>query len=250
MNQKILLKMTKIHKLILLACCFFLTFSCDTLTEVQKELNNVMEEDRLTEDEVARGLKEALITGTSKGTQTVSKVDGYFMNPKIKIPFPPNAVKVENKLRDIGLGSEVDKVVKTLNRAAEEAAKEAKPIFVSAIKQMTIRDAWEILRGPDDAATEYLKRTTSDQLRSKFRPVVDNALDKTNATKYWNDVISTYNKIPLVEKMNPDLNSYVTGKAMEGLFYMVEQEEGKIRKDPAARATDLLKRVFDEKHRQ
>ena len=132
----------------------------------------------------------------------------------------------------------------TLNRGAEDAAREAKPIFISAIRQMTIQDAWGILKGEDNAATEYLKKTTSAQLYEKFRPVIANSLSKVNATKYYGDLVTAYNKIPLVEKVNPDLEDYATTKAMEGLFLLIAQEEKNIRQDPVARTTDLLKKVF------
>ena len=144
------------------------------------------------------------------------------------------------------MGSEVDRFVMTLNRGAEEAAKEAKPIFISAIKSMTIQDAWGILRGEPDAATQYLKRTTSAQLREKFKPVIQNALNKVNATKYYGDIVNTYNQIPLVQDVNPDLNEYATEKAMEGLFALIAKEEKNIRENPVARTTELLKKVFKE----
>lgn len=198
----------------------------------------------LTTTEVAEGLKEALIKGISTGSDQASLLDGYFKNPQIKIPFPPDVKKVEDRLRQIGMGGEVDKFVMTLNRGAEEAAKEAKPIFIAAIKGMTIQDAWGILRGDENAATEYLKRTTSTQLYEKFEPVIANSLNKVNATKYYGDLVNTYNKIPLVEKVNPDLNDYATNKAMDGLFLLIAAEEKKIREDPVARTTDLLKKVF------
>ncbi len=198
----------------------------------------------LTAAEVAEGLKEALIQGTNKGADIVSVADGYFKNPSIKILFPPDVKKVEDRLRQMGLGNEVDRFVMTLNRGAEEAAKEAKPIFVSAIRAMTIDDAFAILRGEEDAATQYLRRTTSVQLKQKFLPVIQSALEKTNATRYYSDLVSTYNKIPLVEKVNPDLDDYASDKAIDGLFFMIAQEEKNIRENPAARVTDLLKRVF------
>ena len=201
-------------------------------------------EQPLTEEEVGRGLKEALTMGIKKGADLVSKEDGYFNNPSIKIPFPTDAIKVANKLRNMGFGQQVDRVILTLNRGAEHAAKEAKPIFINAIKQMTFADAIHILKGGENAATEYLKRTTSNQLRIKFKPVIQNSLDQVSATKYWTDVITIYNKIPLVEKVDPDLNSFVTQKAIDGLFFMIAKEEAKIRKDPLARVTELLKRVF------
>jgi len=212
-----------------------------TMGEVNKALGS---QSSLTTAEVAEGLKEALINGITNGSNTASQIDGYFKNPKIKIPFPPDVKKVEDKLRQIGLGNEVDKFVMTLNRGAEDAAKEAKPIFISAIKQMTIQDAWSILKGSDNAATEYLRKTTSAQLYEKFNPVISNSLNKVNATKYYGDIVNTYNKIPLVEKVNPDLDDYATNKAMDGLFTLIAEEEKKIRVDPVARTTELLKRVF------
>ncbi len=202
----------------------------------------------LTTAEVAEGLKEALVKGISTGSDQASQLDGYFKNPQLKIPFPPDVQKVEDRLRQIGLGSEVDKFVMTLNRGAEDAAKEAKPIFIAAIKSMTIQDAWAILRGDEDAATVYLRRTTSALLYEKFQPVIANSLNKVNATKYYSDLVNTYNKIPLVEKVNPDLNDYATNKAMDGLFLLIAGEEKKIREDPIARTTDLLKRVFGNKN--
>ena len=198
----------------------------------------------LTANEVGEGLKEALIVGISKGSDLVSITDGYFKNPEIKIPFPPDVKKVEDRLRQIGLGGEVDKFIMTLNRGAEDAAKEAKPIFIAAIKQMTIDDAWAILKGEPDAATQYLKRTTSPQLKEKFSPVIQTSLDKVSATKYYKDLVTRYNSIPLVQKVNPDLNEYATELAMQGLFTMIAKEEKNIRQDPIARTTELLKRVF------
>lgn len=212
-----------------------------TLGEVNKSLGGSAP---LTTTEVAQGLKEALIKGISNGSDLVSQLDGYFKNPEIKIPFPPDVKKVEDKLRQVGLGSEVDKFVMTLNRGAEDAAREAKPIFIEAIKSMTIQDAWAILRGEEDAATQYLKRTTSGLLKEKFKPVIQNSLEKVNATKYYGDIVTRYNQIPLVQKVNPELDDYATDKAIEGLFVMIAKEEKSIRENPAARTTELLKRVF------
>lgn len=217
-----------------------------TIGEVNKAMGGTTEKP-LTTAEVGEGLKEALINGVSKGSDQVSQLDGYFKNPQIKIPFPPEVQKVEKTLRDIGLGGEVDKFVMTLNRGAEDAAKEAKPIFVSAIKSMTIQDAWAILRGEENAATEYLRKTTSAQLKEKFKPVIQNSLNKVNATKYYGELVTRYNKIPLVEKVNPNLDDYATDKAIEGLFVMIAKEEKNIRQDPVARTTELLKKVFGYK---
>jgi hypothetical protein len=200
----------------------------------------------LTATEVGEGLKEALVKGISIGADQVSQVDGYFKNPQLKIPFPPDVKKVEDKLRQIGLGNEVDKFVMTLNRGAEDAAKEAKPIFITAIRSMTIQDAWAILRGEPDAATQYLKKTTTLQLKEKFSPVIQNSLDKVSATKHYSDLVNTYNKIPLVQKVNPDLNEYATDLAIQGLFTMIAKEEKNIRENPIARTTELLKKVFGQ----
>lgn len=201
----------------------------------------------LSTEEIGEGLKEALTNGVSKGSDLVSQVNGYFGNAEIKIPFPPEVKQVETKLRQIGMGSEVDKFIESLNRGAEDAAKEAKPIFVSAIKQMTIQDAWDILKGEDDAATKYLSRTTSPLLTEKFKPVIQNSLNKVNATKYYSDLVNTYNKIPLVKKVNPNLDDYATEKAIQGLFVMIAKEEKNIRANPGARTSELLKKVFGAK---
>ncbi len=198
----------------------------------------------LSTDEVVSGLKQALQVGINKGADSASKLNGYFLNPVIKIPFPPEVVKIETALRKIGLGSEVDKFVLALNRGAEEAAKEAKPIFINAILSMNFSDAWAILKGEKNAATMYLKRTTSEQLIAAFSPVVEKALQKTQATRYYSDLANTYNKLPFVQKVNPDLKLYATQKAIDGLFILVENEEAKIRENPWARTTDLLKKVF------
>jgi len=227
----------------------FILPSCSNaqfLKKINKAVNEVTS-GGYTDSEAAQGIKEALIKGTDESVSVVSLVDGYFGNPQIKIPFPPEAVKIESKLRAVGMGSQVDKAVLSINRAAEDAAKEAKPIFVAAIKGMSIRDAIGIVKGKENAATLYLKSTTSPELKIKFQPVIKISLDKVNATKYWGDLINTYNKIPLVEKMNPDLTAYVTDRAIEGLFVMIAKEELKIRKDPVARTTELLRKVFGSK---
>jgi len=200
----------------------------------------------LTANEVSEGFKEALVKGISIGADQVSQLDGYFKNLEIRIPFPPDVKNVEEKLRQIGLGGEVDKFILTLNRGAEQAAKEAKPIFITAIRSMTIEDAWSILKGDEDAATQYLERTTSVQLKEKFKPVIQQALQQVNATKYYGDLVNTYNRIPLVQKVNPDLNEYATDLAIQGLFTMIAKEEKNIRDNPAARTTELLRKVFGQ----
>lgn len=215
-----------------------------TSQQISQVLNDMMAEGNPTTTEVAAGLKEALTQGITKGAAAASQTDGYLGNALIRIPFPPEVAKVETRLRQIGLGGEVDKFVTALNRGAEEAAKEAAPIFVSAIRQMTIQDAWAILKGEKDAATQYLMRVTSAELRSKFQPVIKSAIDKTNATRFYGDLVTTYNKIPFVEQVNPNLDEYATDKALEGLFTLVKNEEANIRENPGARTTALLKKVF------
>lgn len=226
----------------ILLILFVICSSC-TVQQVQQALGGYLDEE-LTQEEVIAGLKEALIKGISEGAGHASKVNGYLGNPEIKIPFPPDVQKVERKLRDIGLGNQVDKFVETLNRGAEEAAKEAKPIFVDVIKGMTLQDAWGILKGTDDAATQYLKDKTTARLTTRFQPVIKKALDQTSATRYYADIINTYNKIPLVDDVDPDLENYATARAIDGLFKLIADEEKKIRANPAARTTDLLKKVF------
>jgi len=199
--------------------------------------------DSLTTSDVVAGLKEALVTGTNRSVQQLSAADGFFKDAVIKILMPEEAKKAESTLRRFGLGKQVDEAILSMNRAAEDAAKDAAPIFVNAIKGMSIQDAWGILKGGDSSATRYLRERTISQLTEAFRPVIEKSLEKVNATKHWNTVFSAYNKTT-ANKVNPDLPAYVTEKAMAGIFYQVAQEEMKIRKDPVARTTDILKKVF------
>lgn len=200
----------------------------------------------LTSSDIASGLKEALQVGISKGSDQASAVNGYFKNPLLKIAFPPEAQKVASTLRQIGLSKQVDQFELSLNRAAEDAAKKAKPVFIKAITSMSIQDAVGILRGQNDAATQYLRRTSGQQLVTEFTPIIDSTLKKNNATRYYADLVNTYNKVPFVQKVNPNLTQYATNKAVDGLFILVAQEEQKIRENPAARVTDLLKKVFSK----
>ena len=231
---------------IIAAISIFTLVSCAEMTSVMEQVNTATGSTTpaLTNDEVIRGLREALTIGTNNSSSLTSKLDGFYKNPEIFIPFPAEAIKVKEKVEQLGMKKQVDEFVMTLNRAAETATAEAAPIFVNAIKEMTIADGFAILRGNDNAATQYLKDKTTAQLKVKFNPIVKNAIQKVEVTKYWNPVINTYNKIPFIEKMNPDLEDYVTTKAMDGLFLMIAKEEVKIRKDPMARVTDLLKKVF------
>lgn len=226
--------------------------SACTATDIQRTVDGVLAGTTagvpVTKTEVAAGLKQALEIGIKNGANQASQTDGYYKNSLIRIPFPKDVQRVENTLRQVGLGKEVDKFILTLNRGAEDAAKSAVPIFVSAIKQMTIADAWAILKGDKDAATQYLKRTTSQQLYNAFNPVMVKSLDKTNATKYYADLVNQYNRIPMVQKVNPDLDDYATQKAIDGLFILVAQEEANIRENPIARTTELLRRVFTKEN--
>lgn len=201
----------------------------------------------LTTGEIVEGLKEALVVGSKNSSSNASKKDGYFKNTMLFIPFPPEAIKVKNSAEKVGMKSKVDEFVMTLNRAAEEAAIGAKDVFVNAVKNMSVGDAMKILKGADDAATQYLRKTTYKQLYDKFLPVVKNATKKVDVTKYWTPLINNYNRASKFtggEKINPDLDAYVTEKAIDGLFKLIAQEEAKIRKDPLARVSDILKKVF------
>lgn len=197
----------------------------------------------LSSDEIISGLKEALTVGTQKSAQNLNKADGFFANAAIKILMPAEAKKAESTLRKFGMGSLVDKAILSMNRAAEDAAGGISTIFWDAIKGMTVKDGLSILRGGDFAATDYLKQQTTAQLTEKMRPVIDQSLAKTDATKYWKDVFTAYNKLSK-EPVNTDISAYVTERSMSGIFYSIGQEEQKIRKDPAGQASDLLKKVF------
>lgn len=198
----------------------------------------------LSNDKIISGLKEALTLGAQKSSDKLSISDGFFKNLAVKILMPPEAKDVETKLRALGMGQMVDNAILSMNRAAEQASRDAAPIFIDAVKSMSFSDAASILTGPADAATQYLKRTTTSQLTSRFKPVIQAALNKTDATKYWTDVFSNYNKIPFVNKVNPDLTGFVTQKALDGLFVTLAGEEAKIRKDPAGTANSIIQDVF------
>lgn len=199
----------------------------------------------VTESEAGAGIKEALSKGVNAGIAALSKKDGFFGNEAYKMFLPEDAVKIEKTLRSIGLGSQVDKAILQINRAAEGAVTHAAPIFVDAIKQMSITDALKLLSGGNNSVTEYFKGKTSDQLKAAFSPSIKGALDSTSATKYYGDIVNTYNKLPTtMNKVNPDLQDYVTTRAVAALFDQISKEEANIRQNPAARTTDLLKKVF------
>lgn len=232
----------KVIRISCLITAFLFFASCETLNQAGQILT---QGSNPTQSEIALGLKQALEFGTNYSADRLSERDGYLGNLAIKILFPPEAQKVERTLRSIGLGKLADNVTLSINRAAESAAQEAKPIFVSAIKQMTFSDAANILlSGQNDAATQYFQRVTTAQLTSKFRPIIQSSLNQVGATKHWSDAISRYNQIPLVADINPDLAGYVTERAIQGLFHEIAQEELKIRTNLAARNTSLLQRVF------
>jgi len=239
----------------------FTLFACVLTISSQAQFKNILKKDSsgkngldkiigktsskggLSNDEMVSGLKEALSVGANNAGKRLSSVDGFFKDAAIKILMPEEAQKAEKKLRSLGMGKLVDDAILAMNRAAEDASKNAAPIFVNAIKQMSIGDAVGILRGGDFAATDYLKNKTTSPLTEAFRPVIEASLKKVDATKYWNTVFSTYNKFSS-DKVNPDLAAYVTEKSLAGIFHQVGLEEQKIRKDPMARTTDILKKVF------
>ena len=220
----------------------------DSLEKVAKEKANTVvhgtSTPTLTNEEVIKGLKEALTVGTNKSSQAASQLDGYLKNPRLFIPWPPEAQEMKTKLLKLGYKKKIDEFETSLNRAAEEAAKNSANIFVDAITNMSVQDGFAILKSHDTAATNYLRKTTYTPLEEKFTPVVKEAINKVKVTSYWNPLVTVYNKIPGVKKQNPDLNKYVTNKAINGLMILISDEEVKIRKDPAARVSDLLKKVF------
>lgn len=217
----------------------------DQFRELQKKyLDKGKTSAALDNDAVAAGLKDALSVGTRNSVSLVSKVDGYFKNPQIRIPLPENVRKIEKVLRSAGMGREVDNFLLSMNRAAEKAAPRAQDLFLGAVKEMTIPDAMSILRGNDTAATEYLKTKTSDKLYQSFRPEVSAAMDTVGVTRSFKKMMDKARSIPFLKDESVDLDHYVTTKALDGLFLMVSREETKIRKDPAARVTELMRKVF------
>ncbi len=197
----------------------------------------------LSNADIVSGLKEALRVATDSTTKSLSSAGGYLKNDAIKIVMPAEALKAEKTLRSIGAGALVDKAILSMNSAAENAAGQVGEIFLTSIKQMTVTDGINILRGGDHAATDFLKKTTTETLMERMKPVIDNSLKQVNADKYWKDVFSKYNMFSQ-QKVETDLSNYVTSKALEGMFYNISLQETNIRKDPAAQVTDILKKVF------
>jgi len=236
----------------LLASLFIISlFSCSIIEDVSTTFlnptNNSPSKIDLTNEEVISGLKEALNVGIKNAVNLSSVTDGFLKNDVIRLPFPPDAIKVREKAMNFGLSKQVTTFEETLNRAAEEATKKALPIFIDAIKNMSVSDGFSILKGGDGAATKFLKSQTSNQLVIAFAPVVKEATTKVQLTAYWNPIITRYNSAMTLsggQKLDPDLDAYITQKAIDGLFYLVETEENKIRKDPLARVSDILVKVF------
>ena len=198
----------------------------------------------LSNDEITAGLREALEVGTEKAVALVSKVDGYYRNPDIKIPLPESVLKVEKLLRAAGYGQKVDAFELSMNRAAERAAPEAKSIFRNAITRMSFEDARKILNGRDNEATLYFKDKTSGQLQKLFKPIVKEAMGEVGVTRTFQDLNARAESLPFGKSLSFDLDQYVTDGALKGLFKMLAEQERKIRNDPAARVTDLLQKVF------
>ena len=226
--------MKKIFTAILVSSLFY---GCDVIKQLPQSTG-------VTEAEAAEGIREALSQGLVKSVLQLNREDGFFKDAFYKILLPEEARKIENTLRDIGLGSMVDKAILQINRGAEDAAGYAKPIFVDAIKRMDIGDAIGLVRNGDTSATHFFREKTTAQLVTAFTPVIKSSLDKVNATKYYGDMVNKYNSLPLVKKLNPDLTGYVTNKAINALFDLVAKEEKNIRTNFAARTTELLKKVF------
>ena len=230
-----------LSKKIFLICSLFTLISC---AELQQVVNTLPTQTGTDPTMIASGLKQALDFGIDKQVTKLTQTDGFYKNQLVKILLPQELRKVDQTLRDIGLGSLADEGLKAINRAAEDAVKEATPIFVSAVKNITFADAKNILLGPDNAATNYLEQRTNTSLYAKFNPVIKNSFSKVGADQIWTNIITKYNSVPFVTKVNPDLTDYVTNEALEGVYKMISVEEKNIRNNISARTTPLLKQVF------
>ena len=208
-------------------------------------LGNLGTSGPVTEQEAVMGIRQALDKGVSTGVSMLNRQDGFFGNQAYKLFLPPDARKIENVMRDLGMGKTVDKAILQINRAAEDAVGYATPIFTEAIREMTIQDAWNIIRGEQDAATRYFREKTTAKLTAAFSPIIQRSLDKLEATRHYSDIINGYNRLPTTfNKLNPDLPGYVTEKAVDALFDQIAKEEANIRANPRARTTEILKKVF------
>lgn len=231
-----------IKKLVLILSVFFAT-SCD---ELQQVVNTLPQGGAtgISDAMIGNGLREALDFGIDKQVNKLTQTDGFFKNELVKILLPQELQKVDQTLRDIGLGNLADEGLKILNRAAEDAVKEATPIFIDAVKSISFNDAKNILLGPDNAATNFLEQRTQTALYNKFNPVIKNSFRKVGADQIWSTIISKYNSIPLTNNVNPDLTDYVTNEALKGVYTMISVEEKNIRTKVSSRTTDLLRKVF------
>tara|TARA_R110000868_G_scaffold2277_5_gene17011 strand:- start:9020 stop:9721 length:702 start_codon:yes stop_codon:yes gene_type:complete len=228
-------------KKLLLTVVLFQFMGC---SELQQVVNQLPQGGTIGNEEIASGLREALTMGIDKQVSKLTQTDGFFNNQLVKIMLPEELQKVDKTLRDIGLSNLADEGLKILNRAAEDAVKEATPIFVNAVKGITFNDAKNILLGSDNAATTYLTNATQTELYNKFNPVIKNSFEKVGADKIWNNLITRYNNIPLTNNVNPDLTDYVTQEALDGVFTMIAVEEKEIRTKASSRTTAVLKKVF------
>ena len=233
----------------ILVACFFLQ-PLPAEAQFDKVLKNVQDtflKQGLSEEDIIKGLKEALRVGTGKAVDLVSVLDGYYKNPNIKIPLPDNVAQLEKFLRTVGMGGQVDAFLLSMNRAAERAAPHARDIFWDAITKMTFTDAKQILEGRDNEATIYFRNKTGDRLTAAFTPIVHDAMAEVGVTRIYQDLDNKMKTIPFADQFRFDLDQYVTGKALDGLFFMLADEERKIRNDPQARVTEILRKVFGKK---
>jgi len=239
------------NKLVFIAAILgFQTVEAQKIGDLLKKASNMAmpSTSGLSADEIAGGLKEALQKGAQTGTAKLSSPGGFLENAALKIIMPPEAQKIESTLRKLGFNQLMDDMIVSMNRAAEDACKTAVPIFTTAIKEMTITDGINILRGSDTSATSYLRTKTNSALAQSFSPIIKTSLDKVNATQYWEKIITTYNSMPLIgKKMNPDLVGYVTDKSLSGIYTEIATQEKDIRANPAARTSALLQKVFTKK---
>ena len=229
---------------ILFILSFFIVFSsCETLSNLPGSTSPISEAD------ASQGIREALSQGVSTAILDLNQTDGFFGNQAYKLFLPKDAEKIESTLRKLGMGKQVDKAILQINRAAEDAVGYAKPIFADAIRQMTISDALNIVKGEKNAATNYFRDKTRDKLIEAFTPSIKRSLDKLEATRYYGDIVTLYNNLPTTfNKINPDLANYVVGKSTDALFIEIEKEEANIRENPVARTTEILKKVFGRKY--
>ncbi|MAB47826.1 MAG: hypothetical protein CMC05_04260 [Flavobacteriaceae bacterium] len=222
----------------------FIAFNLTACAELQNVINELPQTTGISNEDMAAGLRQALDLGIDKQVTKLTQKDGFYKNELVKILLPEELQKVDDALRKVGLSSLADEGIKALNRAAEDAVKEATPIFVNAVKEITFNDAKNILLGNDDAATQYLTSKTQTQLYDKFKPVISNSFGKVGADQIWNNLITKYNNLPLTSNVNPDLTDYVTTEALKGVYTMIAVEEKEIRTKVSSRTTDLLKKVF------